>query len=241
MTRTDRRRLCLLDCDGTLVDSQHRIHAAMAHAFAANDLSPPTVDDVRAIIGLSLPVAVARLHPAAEVDLQGRLTASYRAAFAPDSAEIGSLEPLYPGAVTALDALRETGWLIGLATGKSRLGTTRTLAAHGLAGRFCTIQTGDDAPSKPAPDMIFNAAAAVNVDLADVVMVGDSVFDMLMATHAGVAGVGVLWGYQDGEALRQAGAHRLIDGFDALSDALRSLEDEGLLGSGDRARAPGPG
>ena len=57
------RRLVLFDCDGTLVDSQHDIVAAMSHAFEAHDLVPPTRAQTLSIVGLSVPEAIAMLAP----------------------------------------------------------------------------------------------------------------------------------------------------------------------------------
>ncbi len=55
--------LIIFDCDGTLVDSQHIIVAAMTRAFHANGLELPMRDEILSIVGLSLPLAVARLLP----------------------------------------------------------------------------------------------------------------------------------------------------------------------------------
>lgn len=55
------RRLVIFDCDGTLVDSQHVIVAAMEHAFARAGLAAPARDAVLSIVGLSLPEAITRV------------------------------------------------------------------------------------------------------------------------------------------------------------------------------------
>ncbi len=56
-------RLCIFDCDGTLVDSQHEIIAAMQRAFTASGLAEPTAGAIRHIVGLSLRDAVLALLP----------------------------------------------------------------------------------------------------------------------------------------------------------------------------------
>ena len=58
-------KLFIFDVDGTLVDSQHHIHGAMTHAFEAVGLPPLPLSQVLQIVGLSLPVAIARLVPEA--------------------------------------------------------------------------------------------------------------------------------------------------------------------------------
>ena len=54
-------KLILFDVDGTLVDSQGTIIACMTASFAAEGLSAPRPEAVRAIVGLSLPQALAVL------------------------------------------------------------------------------------------------------------------------------------------------------------------------------------
>ncbi len=61
--RASRPRLVIFDVDGTLVDSQDHIHAAMSAAFGAEGLMAPPRPEVLSIVGLSLPEAVARLAP----------------------------------------------------------------------------------------------------------------------------------------------------------------------------------
>ena len=56
-------KLVLFDCDGTLVDSQHMIVAAMERAFKKHDLAPPSRPQILSVVGLSLTIAVARLVP----------------------------------------------------------------------------------------------------------------------------------------------------------------------------------
>jgi phosphoglycolate phosphatase len=92
------QRLIVFDCDGTLVDSQHLIVAAAGRAFVAHGLAPPPAPAVRAVIGLSLEIAFAELHPDSELALRAMLVDSYRIAWRALREE-GVHEPLYPGAI----------------------------------------------------------------------------------------------------------------------------------------------
>ena len=94
------------------------------------------------------------------------------------------------------------------------------LGRHGLLDCFQIVKTADDAPSKPDPTMVVDAMREAGVDAADTVVVGDTSYDMAMAAAAGAAGVGVTWGYHSREALRQAGARKVIEDFAALAPAL---------------------
>lgn len=204
-------RLVLFDCDGTLVDSARHILDAMKGAFERHDLAPPSDDEVKAIIGLSLPHAVARLanrHPdAPHAELVEAYRSIYRDAMAPGA----DTEPLYDGIREALDALAGDHTLFGVATGKSRAGLKRILIGHDLEGRFATTMTADDAPSKPAPDMVLRSLEATGVSPERTVLIGDSAFDMQMARAAGVRALGVAWGYQPVTTLSAAGADAIAD------------------------------
>jgi len=219
-------RLVVFDCDGTLVDSQHAITAAMAEAFLAQGLPQPAAQAVRAVIGLHLNEAVARLHPAGDAVSHRRLVESYRAVFVAARHAGTLVEPLFAGARAAIEALDADGYLLGIATGKSRRGLLATLERHGLSDRFVTVQTADDGPGKPHPDMIERAMAEVGAVPVRTAVVGDTTFDIEMARNAGVKAVGVAWGYHEVGALMAAGAHDILDTFADLPAVVAALVTE---------------
>jgi phosphoglycolate phosphatase len=154
------------------------------------------------------------------------LVDAYKEAFAALRKDPVWAEPLYPGAAACLEWLtRHESAVLGIATGKARRGIAHLLDRHGWDRVFATIQTADDAPSKPHPAMIEQAMAEVGVPPEDTVMVGDSGFDMAMARAAGVLPIGVSWGFQPVAALREAGADHIVHSYSALTDSLgRFLE-----------------
>lgn len=199
-------RLALFDCDGTLVDGQAGVIAAMEAAFASARLPAPDRHQVRRIVGLSLPQAIRLLAPDADEDTRVAADLAYREAFRA-AREAGSLvEPLYDGIADLVGELGRDGWLLGVATGKSQRGLNHCLAMHGLSAHFVTLQTADHHPSKPHPSMIDTALAETGADRATCVMIGDTQYDMAMAVNAGVRAIGVDWGYHSADELREAGA-----------------------------------
>jgi len=199
-------RLAIFDCDGTLVDSQHSIFAAMSAAFDAMALTCPPRAEVLAGVGLSLPQLMVRLMPEAEPGLHEQVIGAYKNAFFAMRAGGTLEEPLYEGVAALLDQLDAAGWLLAVATGKSDRGLNAVLAHHGLSRRFVSLQTADRHPSKPHPAMIEAALAQAGANAADAVMIGDTSFDMMMARAAGVRALGVGWGYHDAEELVASGA-----------------------------------
>lgn len=200
-------RLALFDCDGTLIDSQHDIVEAMSRAFAAVKLEAPSRADILAIIGLSLPHAMARLVPGADDDFHHHLSEQYKVAFRAMRVEGGVGEPLYPGIADLIHELDEQGWMLGVATGKSDKGLQICLTNHGLIDRFITLQTADRHPSKPHPSMALQAMVEAGSTPETTVMIGDTSFDILMAHNAGMRSIGVTWGYHSADELHDAGAH----------------------------------
>lgn len=215
--RTD-LRLVVFDVDGTLVDSQHDIVASMRAAFEVLGRPAPDRETMLSVVGLSLPQAMAILAPGlTEAELTG-LVEGYRASWGGGRAA----SPLFPGALAMLDALAaQDELLLAVATGKSRRGLEKLLTAHELRKRFVSLQVADDHPSKPHPSMLMAALAETGVEAHRAVMVGDTEFDMQMGRAAGLATIGVTWGYHPRARLQDADL--LIDDFAQLEDALERI------------------
>ncbi|MDJ1157267.1 HAD-IA family hydrolase [Chelatococcus sp. SYSU_G07232] len=208
-------RLVVFDVDGTLVDSQNLLVAAQAATFAAHGLAPPPRERSLSVVGLSLREAFLEL-----VGPEGpheSLAEGYKTAFQRLLSDPVLASPLFPGAVDVLASLgRREEVMLGIATGKSRRGVSRLFDAHGWHRLFHTVQTADDAPSKPHPAMLLQAMAEVGAEPGETVMVGDTTFDVAMARAAGCRAVGVAWGYHPAEALRAAGAEEVLTRFEDL-------------------------
>ena len=124
---------------------------------------------------------------------------------------------MYDGAHACVTALlaADDRFVLGIATGKSQRGVARVLERFELVGHFETIQTADDAPSKPHPGMIERALEETGAEKAHTVMIGDTTFDMEMARNAGVTGIGVSWGYHPHEHLDGDGSHEIAHDYAA--------------------------
>jgi phosphoglycolate phosphatase len=216
-------RLVMFDCDGTLVDSQHVIFAAMNHAFEQHGIACPEIDAVRRVVGLGLVEAVEVLVPQMDRHAHLTLAQAYKDAFGQLRHDPAHAEPLFPGVREALEALANAGYLLGVATGKSQRGLASTLNLHGMRDLFVTLQTTDDAPSKPHPGMLENALRYTGVRREDTVMIGDTVFDIQMARNAGVHPLGVSWGYHLSDELTEAGALHVLGDYAGLSPWLGTL------------------
>ena len=90
-------KLVLFDVDGTLIDSQQMICAAMQRAYESHGLPCPPVPRVLSIVGLSLAEAFAKLTEGTDHPVES-LAERYKQAFFDCAPAASELSPFYPGA-----------------------------------------------------------------------------------------------------------------------------------------------
>lgn len=213
-------RLAVFDCDGTLVDGQAAVCTAMAQAYEKADAPQPDPHAVRRIVGLSLPQAVMKLSPDLHSQQREAVVEAYKTAFRTARLDGSLREPLYPGIRNLLDALRQHGWALAVATGKSDRGLQSTLASHDLSDHFTSLHTASRHASKPDPEMLQACMDDEGAAARDTVMIGDTTYDMEMARAAGVRAIGVAWGYHAPAELISAGAESVARDSDHLQEII---------------------
>jgi phosphoglycolate phosphatase len=222
-----RYRLVIFDCDGTLVDSQHNIVAAMTAAWQRRGLADPEAGAIRRQVGLSLELAIARILGRTDPETVADLAASYREIVREFRNRAELAEPLFDGIRDLIETLaapeRTPEIFLGVATGKNLVGLEHTLRSLGLRDRFHTLQTADHCRSKPDPEMVLKAMAETGVMAAETVVIGDTSFDMEMSRAAGATPIGVTWGYHPAEELRASGAAAVLEHPSELIHCLQSL------------------
>jgi len=210
----------IFDIDGTLVDSRAIIQRSMVAAFEAVKAPPPSYNETRKIVGLELGAALDILAPGLDGATRTRLLAGYRDAFFTFRQESSDVQPLYDGAVAHLERLKNAGWVLGVATGKSRRGLDGIFEMHDLQRHFDTTWCAGDGPGKPDPFMVIANLEAVGAMASQAVMIGDATHDMTMALKAGVRAQGVSWGFATREEIAGSGSHHIADSFSELDAEL---------------------
>ncbi|MGB5779763.1 MAG: HAD-IA family hydrolase, partial [Allopontixanthobacter sediminis] len=170
--------------------------------------------------GLSLPQAVRILAPGAAASDQVQVVEGYKQAFRDSRTEGRLEEPMFDGIAELIVQLRERGWLLAVATGKSDRGLESCLAGHGVIDHFISLQTADRHPSKPHPAMLEAAMADAAAMPRDTVMIGDTSFDIDMARAINVRAIGVDWGYHTSAELTAAGAQAVATSAQNLGELL---------------------
>ena len=195
---TDSIECIVFDWDGTLMDSEaqivHCLHAAIA------DLGLEPMDDatVKDIIGLGLKEAIDTLVPGRDAGFHSAFVEAYREHwFAHDGSD------LFAGARDVLELLRSNDIRLGIATGKARRGLVRVLGETGLEAYFDATRCSDETISKPHPQMLLEVMQELSVTPQQTVMVGDTEYDMEMATNAGAAKIAVRSGVHTEDRLKR--------------------------------------
>jgi phosphoglycolate phosphatase len=182
--------LLIFDWDGTLMDSAAAISASIQAACSDLDFPVPSDQDARYIIGLGLRDAMAHILPGLTDDDYGRIVERYRHHFIQRDAGT----TLFEGVTETVRELHAAGHILAVATGKSRRGLDRALAATGLSPYFRATRCADEGASKPDPAMLECLLDTVNVGRDRALMIGDTTHDLQMARSAKVAGIGAAYG-----------------------------------------------
>lgn len=199
----------LLDLDGTLIDSQPGILASGLAALRALGHQADETLDIKRVIGPPLEDMMRLLLQPYGDDRVGEAVAAYRQHYG-ESGFLGS-EP-YPGIGGALEALRQAGLRIYLATSKREIFASRILRHLGFAKYFDGIHgsvPGGALDHKP--ELLAHVLSQHHVLPAHSLMVGDRRHDMSGAHAVGMRGLGVLWGYGTRDELESAGADQLVE------------------------------
>jgi len=212
-------RLLIFDWDGTLSDSLARIVECLQLAARDVDVPIPSVSASRDIIGLGLREALATLFPGISDAAIDRLRESYSGHYLSQDA---APAPLFPNVMETLIRLEEAGYLLAVATGKSRRGLDRVLRAQGLSGFFHASRCADETASKPNPLMVEELLDFLDVQPEQAVVIGDTEYDMEMARQAGVPRIGVSYGAHNVERLYPYDLQGCLDYFPQILEYLNN-------------------
>ncbi len=199
--KLDRRYdLIVWDWDGTIMESTPTIVHCIQQS--CRDLGFKVPDDSLAssVIGLGIQDSLRRAVPWIEPIHFPKLTERFRYHYLAKDHELH----LFSGIRELLEDLREDGYLLGVATGKSRVGLDRSLAHHQIGHLFHETRTADESFSKPHPGMLLELSDVTQVPMRRMLMIGDTTHDLDMAANAGVDAVAVTYGAHPPDVLKES-------------------------------------
>jgi len=208
--------LLVFDWDGTLMDSAAAIAESLQAACAELALPVPDETQARYVIGLGLTDAMKHILPELPPADYPKVVDRYRLNFL--KRDGGTT--LFGGAKEMIRELNEAGFLLAIATGKSRRGLDRALAATGIGDCFHVTRCADEGFAKPDPGMLMAVIDELAGQTETTVMIGDTTHDLEMANAAGVGGVAVTYGAHPRAALSSCKPLAMIDDIQGLRDWL---------------------
>jgi len=208
--------LVVFDWDGTLMDSTHDIVVAIQTACRDLGLPVPTPQQARWVIGLPLGPALQHAVPQLTIEQQPQFIARYRHHYLTRDPQLR----LFDGIAPLLDELRSRHVQLAVATGKSRAGLDRALAATGLQHHFAATRCADETHGKPHPAMLHELMDELLATPQDLVMVGDTTHDLQMANNAGVHSLAVTYGAHTEADLQTCAPQAVVHDVAALREWL---------------------
>ena len=223
------RPVFVFDLDGTLVDSVYQHVLAWQEALELGGIEL-AVWRIHRRIGMSGGLFVGALlretGQPVDAELIARLQQAHTEAYRRRAGELR----LLPGARELLARLTGTGVPSAVATSGELPAARPALELLGVPASVPVVTRDQVAHAKPDPDLFLAAAERLGVDVADTVVVGDSVWDLLAARRARALGIGVLSGGYGREELERAGAYRV---YEDPADLLVHLDEVGVREPGD--------
>lgn len=192
--------LIIFDWDGTLINSIDWIVNCLQTAAIKCGYDVPEAQAAKDVIGLSIRNACSELFPDADQEAVTRLTGYYQETYL--TWDIGRKD-LFPGVYEMLVELKQDGYQLAVATGKTRAGLQQALQATDTEDLFCITRCSDETASKPDPLMLHEIIQHSQTANERSLMVGDSVHDLQMANNAQISSIAVACGAHPKDILQQ--------------------------------------
>lgn len=191
--------LLIFDWDGTLINSIDWITHCLQTAAERCGCAIPEPQAAKNVIGLSIQKATSTLHPDVDDHTHEQLVQHYSREYL--SKQL-SRDDLFPDVIDMLVELKQAGYQLAVATGKTRHGLQEALHATATEDLFCVTRCADETRSKPDPTMLLEIMQVSNCAPDRTLMVGDSIHDLQMANNARISSVAVSCGANSADTLQ---------------------------------------
>jgi phosphoglycolate phosphatase len=207
--------LIIFDFDGTLGDTRRNIVTTMQMTIAELHLPNRSEEECAATIGLPLAGCFRTLFPDIQDELIPRCAETYRRFF---NENLKTIHPeAFPAVVETLSILNQKGFVLTIASSRSRNSLMELTRNMGIANYISFILGADDVKeAKPNPEPVLKTLAEMSFDAAETLVVGDMAVDIQMGANAGAKTCGVTYGNGTKRELEEAGADYIINSIDEL-------------------------
>ena len=213
------KQLLIFDFDGTLIDSVPDLADATNAMLTTLGKDTYPIETIRNWIGNGSRMLVERALVGDVTVPEGALTQAEA-----DHAEQiffeaytkigGSKTVAYPDVDSGLKQLHAAGYTLALVTNKPIRFVPKILQTFGWQDLFSEVMGGDSLPvKKPDPAPLLHVCDALNVSVAQSVMIGDSRNDMLAGQNANMDTLGLSYGYNYGQDIRELNPTEAFDNF----------------------------
>ena len=208
----------IFDLDGTLLDTLDDLCNSVNYSLRTNNFPERSLAEVRTFVGNGIRLLIERSVPEGTskelIDKTFECFKTYYAVHCNDKTKT------YPGVMDMLKELKKNGYKIAVLSNKAQYAVTKLCNIYFNNLLDDAVGARENVAKKPSPDALYICAENNNINLNNVIYVGDSDVDVATANNAGVRGIAVTWGFRSRELLIKCGAENLADNTDELLQIL---------------------
>ena len=211
-------KMVIFDLDGTLLDTLDDLCNSVNYSLRTNNFPERSLAEVRTFVGngirLLIEISVPEGTSKELIDKTFECFKTYYAVHCNDKTKT------YPGVMDMLKELKKNGYKIAVLSNKAQYAVTKLCDIYFNNLLDDAVGARENVAKKPSPDALYICAENNNINLNNVIYVGDSDVDVATANNAGVRGIAVTWGFRSRELLIKCGAENLADNTDELLQIL---------------------
>lgn len=211
-------KMVIFDLDGTLLDTLDDLCNSVNYSLRTNNFPERSLAEVRTFVGNGIRLLIERSVPEGTskelIDKTFECFKTYYAVHCNDKTKT------YPGVMDMLKELKKNGYKIAVLSNKAQYAVTKLCDIYFNNLLDDAVGARKNVAKKPSPDALYICAENNNINLNNVIYVGDSDVDVATANNAGVRGIAVTWGFRSRELLIKCGAENLADNTDELLQIL---------------------
>jgi len=211
----------LFDLDGTLIDSSEGITKSVQHALKEYGIEENNLEELKKFIGPPLWGSFVNYYGFSKeqaLEAVDKFRERYN--------KIGLFECcLYPGVRECLEELKAKGYLVAVASSKPEVTCKRILEYHNVLGLFDEVSGATMDGRIETKEEVLNQLFGrwPDVSREEMVLVGDTIFDIEGANKVGLKSIGVSFGFGSVGQMESAGAISIIDHMNELMQAVDNI------------------